>query len=551
MLEMILLESLPARVYLRQCGALDYLVQRLCGGGLGQPIDVQRLGSNAEPPAPAVEVGTDGSFEVPGSATPSESTTAEPSTSAEALEASDTTPNRSNSEADEDPERTLAALAAAVKEERKSQLLVLGGGALQAAGKLLKGGVDSQALELRAASARLLHVCTTTEEACEYMGRNKWIIQGLLQLLGEEGGKGTGAADAAAIVRELLAAGKNGKSSPLGTMLTCKSPGLVHALSSALHLQLGLQKKEKGGHSSDASVAICGALANLGLHERGRAALSELQQEPSVVSALLGAVRSPRSTDQARSLALAALMNACVEPSGAFRASVHELGGVTLLLATLAVPEERMQAETRSRVAGALYRVMGFASAVRAVAAPRAFRVVLQALKGASTATGTQRLKQEKGPINDLREHLIRIIASVLKLSELRTAALMDEIKKAGTIQCLLHLLPPARRDALAGKVTRDTVALAPEWRVSEALGANICSCLIHLLDDLASPAVQQIALSGGIEQLLSLFANSSTAVRKNAAVCIAKMARHADWKGRIEELRGIEMLLETSKSIV
>lgn len=45
----------------------------------------------------------------------------------------------------------------------------------------------------------------------------------------------------------------------------------------------------------------------------------------------------------------------------------------------------------------------------------------------------------------------------------------------------LVGLLPPARKDGLDG-VTRDSVALRPEWSAPSSLAANVCGCLLHLL---------------------------------------------------------------------
>ena len=53
----------------------------------------------------------------------------------------------------------------------------------------------------------------------------------------------------------------------------------------------------------------------------------------------------------------------------------------------------------------------------------------------------------------------------------------------------------------------------------------------------------------GGIERLLCLYANSEDGpVRKNVAICVAKLAKQPELKQRITELRGMEMLTQAGR---
>lgn len=58
-------------------------------------------------------------------------------------------------------------------------------------------------------------------------------------------------------------------------------------------------------------------------------------------------------------------------------------------------------------------------------------------------------------------------------------ASCSEEAKLA---EALVSFLPPAREDGAEG-VTAASVSLRPEWRAPPAVTANVCVCLLHLLD--------------------------------------------------------------------
>lgn len=86
---------------------------------------------------------------------------------------------------------------------------------------------------------------------------------------------------------------------------------------------------------------------------------------------------------------------------------------------------------------------------------------------------------------------------------------------------------------------------LRTEVAISVNLAGNACGALLHLLNDANGPLAKQAISCGAIERIISLFSNCThTTVRKNASICLAKLARNAEYKARITELRGMEMLM-------
>lgn len=61
-------------------------------------------------------------------------------------------------------------------------------------------------------------------------------------------------------------------------------------------------------------------------------------------------------------------------------------------------------------------------------------------------------------------------------------AYLVATAEKLKLPEALVSFLPPAREDGVEG-VTIASVALRPEWCSPPAVTANVCVCLLHLLD--------------------------------------------------------------------
>jgi hypothetical protein len=287
-------------------------------------------------------------------------------------------------------------------------------------------------------------------------------------------------------------------------------------------------------------------------------------------------------------MALAALMNAChgAEAGATTRAAVHTAGATAAAIAAIAntnssssssstksgVASQDLPALVRSRHAGVLARLSSHLPALQLLCSSESVAVLAAALvrsatlggdlssnTTATTAASTSAAKMSDSALTaarDERDQLVRVTAAVARATSATGASpgVGESLVHSGAVRALLSFLPPARSDAISGCATRDTVALAPLWRAPPALAGNVCGALLHLLSD--SPAGADVAAvvaqSGGIERLLCLFANSADGpVRKNAAICVARLAKVPELKLRIEALRGMEMLVQAGRTLV
>ena len=126
------------------------------------------------------------------------------------------------------------------------------------------------------------------------------------------------------------------------------------------------------------------------------------------------------------------------------------------------------------------------------------------------------------------RENLIRTLGSILRSKPTPTSAPGDGARKVGSAAApssnvpsavvpedakahlvaaaeklelagaLVAFLPPARSDGAEG-VTVASVALRPEWCAPPAVTANVCVCLLHLLDgELSGRIAEQVRAWAG-----------------------------------------------------
>jgi hypothetical protein len=299
-------------------------------------------------------------------------------------------------------------------------------------------------------------------------------------------------------------------------------------------------------------------------------------------------------------MALAALMNAChgAEAGATTRSAAHTAGATAAALAAIvntnsntnsssssssssSVATQELAALVRSRHAGVLARLSSHLPALQLLCTSESVAVLAQALvrsaaiggdlsgSNSSTITTTAAKLSDSAlaAARDERDQLVRVTAAVARATSVTGAShvggesLAALLVRSGAVGALLSFLPPARRDAISGCATQDTVALAPQWRAPAALAGNVCGALLHLLSD--SPAGADVAAvvaqggsvrsdAAGIEKLLCLFANSADGpVRKNAAICVARLAKVPELKVRIEALRGMEMLVQAGRTLV
>ena len=126
------------------------------------------------------------------------------------------------------------------------------------------------------------------------------------------------------------------------------------------------------------------------------------------------------------------------------------------------------------------------------------------------------------------RENLVRTLGSILRSKPTPTSAPGDGARKVGSAAApssnvpsavvpedakahlvaaaeklelagaLVSFLPPARSDGAEG-VTVASVALRPEWCAPPAVTANVCVCLLHLLDgELSGRIAEQVRAWAG-----------------------------------------------------
>ncbi|CAM9530495.1 unnamed protein product, partial [Hapterophycus canaliculatus] len=359
--------------------------------------------------------------------------------------------------------------------------------------------------------------------------------------------------------------------------------------------------------------ALCSVLANLAMNETFRGSFAEpfLSKSAgsggrtSTVAAALVLVAGDTKADrsEARTVALAALVNA-------LQAATFSAGGLSLALATLSLGgEDRARYApplVAARSAGLLARLSPHPGALEAMVCPGVFDRIVQATVRSSTLGGdlytpTAPAHHKEDTTVDAsmasaaktaahaieRENLVRTLGSILRSKAPPTppaagyrthaaaspapssnvpaplvvvakdsrAYLVDYAEKAKLAAALVSFLPPAREDGVEG-VTAASAPLRPEWRAPPAVTANVCACLLHLLDSEPSGHIaKQVVGAGGIPRLVSLFANSGVeggglSARTNAAICLAKLAREPLHKQMIAELRGMEMLVQAGSGL-
>ncbi|CBN78097.1 hypothetical protein Esi_0095_0048 [Ectocarpus siliculosus] len=313
---------------------------------------------------------------------------------------------------------------------------------------------------------------------------------------------------------------------------------------------------------------------------------------------------------EARSVALAALVNACLHNHSVQKATLAA-GGLAFALATLSLEGKdrvlHVPPLVAARSAGLLARLSPLPEALEAMARPGVVDRIIQATVRSSTLggdlyTNATRAKRVDDAADDLaaaaeteaaatsaanaaeRENLVRVLGSILRSKPPVHTAACDDARRLGSpapssnvpgvtttndgkdkivttarqlklAEALISFLPPAREDGTEG-VTTTSVSLRPKWLAPPAVTGNVCVCLLHLLNGEGSGHIAtQIVDAGGIPRLISLFANSggeggALSARTNAAICLAKLARDPMHKQMIADLRGMEMLVQVGAGL-
>ncbi len=244
--------------------------------------------------------------------------------------------------------------------------------------------------------------------------------------------------------------------------------------------------------------------------------------------------------DTVRASALGALSNACVGQESAPEA-LAKAGAAAVLLGMLDEGAGDMPFEVRSRAALLLGRLSGLPSTAAALCDPAVVARVtawlaeaLQAGKGGDAAAQYQ-------------DGLVRILAAAASATPAATTAL-HAAGGAATLSAFIAAALPSLRPS-AGLRSR-----AP------AVG-NACKALIGLADaspeDAAAglpPRPDALLAAGACEVLveaLKCAGDDNVPVRKNAAVALARLARHPAAHARIRDLRGMEILVQVSSQLL
>lgn len=146
----------------------------------------------------------------------------------------------------------------------------------------------------------------------------------------------------------------------------------------------------------------------------------------------------------------------------------------------------------------------------------------------------------------DERSHLIRVIASISKLS----SECLAIAEKNEMVKTLLCLFPEPRKEL--NEITPSSVTLPPSDPASPILLGNVARCLMPLADDPKNADIlYRKASLHGVEKLICAMATcTDMRVRKNIAILLAKGARNPETRSKIDRFRGMQMLIEMQKDL-
>lgn len=154
-------------------------------------------------------------------------------------------------------------------------------------------------------------------------------------------------------------------------------------------------------------------------------------------------------------------------------------------------------------------------------------------------------VKPEKW-VEDEKNHLVRIIATVVTPGELHRAI----VKSEDTLRILIDMLPEPRRELL--EITATSVVLPPSHMPSIILLGNIARCLLHYADYAEmSGVVFDTGARHCVEKYICCMANcTDDRVRKNFAILLAKGCRYPGIRDRITHFRGMQMMIEMQEKL-
>jgi tetratricopeptide (TPR) repeat protein len=271
-------------------------------------------------------------------------------------------------------------------------------------------------------------------------------------------------------------------------------------------------------------------LANLMLHGPFRAYLAS----ESVVKRLLGCIGSGNDTTITKANALAALMNGAVEnattPTAVVQSVRSELvkhGAVSLLLIMLGTSTYSTQLGEREeilvRAAGLLARCALDPDGVKKLREEAAFPLLAEITASSSGV---------------ILGHLVRTVAVCGKDGDAKLTKILREKNVV----------------AVLAKTMADGASLGMKLKKDEkmcTLMGNTCKALIPVVKDAEGPAMDELRSLGIANSVIEVLKNCEVAaVRKNAAIVLARIARNSKLGPEVRALRGVEILMSLQKDL-
>jgi tetratricopeptide (TPR) repeat protein len=458
----------------------------------------------------------------------------------------------------------LSALAAAVREEPKSKVVAIDGGALAIAVKYLADTAAGSAAEARAAACELCAELAGSDgaapQAVQALLKNEALLSNLSRCCGAGAAafsskataalrlpKAAGAAHAARCLRDLAAVNHG----PLLSVEPCVVETLGALMRGASKLKptppgedlLGAIGNPDVLCSAIAGEAVgyaCFGLAHLAKDAKARkrfgvAVTGDAKATPiGVCVAVAADAKHPTDT---RGAALVAAANACFECKEA-TAACEAAGGVA---ETFKLLKSNCDHEVKARAAGLLARLTtapGSRGAATLRSAPGAPASLAQAAAAAAART------DEWAAIE--RDNVVRALAGVLQGKDTTPETINEFLKRKG-YELVLAQLPEPKRDL--GAITAQSVCQTPSDPPSANCAGNAAKIVLSALNssdaEVRGAVADTLIKREGLERLVCALANyKEITVRKNCAVTLAKaMAARPAAKERVRELRGIEMI--------
>lgn len=420
-----------------------------------------------------------------------------------------------------DVTKLLAVLLSAVEDDETNRLVLLRCGVLPMLSRRLGSGDEGK--DAQDMALKVLQSCMQTDDCVKAVAGSEEMMQTILSSMTNATRAGV-IQGIAGLLRDALLtnAGKR-------VVLALKDGRPVDAVAGQL------VKTQPVESSKPLRETLCAALANLALVEGVRPSFAGLP-----CKGLLSVCRSGKDSAAAWAFALAALMNACLEPSMMVRRDLVAQGGVELCGSLLKAPVElrkKLGSSIWTRSAGLLARLSGCPEGQTRIMSSGVVNTVRDVLREGSDVPSVE------------QEHLCRTFAAVV--AEANAAELMD----AAVVAALVKLLPQPRVDPVDLTVTSETVSLTPKRTISDQLAASVTKCLIPVV----TPGMENKTVTSafkeaqGVERIVCLLANAKDGpVRKNVAIVLARLMKgDAAAAERIRDLRGMEMILQLGNRLV